>query len=290
MYKKDNIPLEEIPFNLSALIGSIKSSFENVAKEKGIRFIIRRDTDVPDIVIGDPIKLAQVLNKLVSNAMKFTDEGSVTMDVSLNNSTLSRVYIDFSIEDTGIGIEDSLKEYIFTGSLAITKQLLLLQDSDINLQSIPGTGSVFSFCLALTKIKESTTIQNVTADIRSFAGKKVLLAEDDDINRMVVSKFLQNWSLKIDYAVTGKEVIDKVKTNDYDLILMDLRMPGLNGYEASQHIRASKKTTPIIALTAHAIPEIRSQAIEAGMNDCIGKPFSPDILFKILSQYLVDAK
>ncbi|SEW04759.1 CheY chemotaxis protein or a CheY-like REC (receiver) domain [Chitinophaga sp. YR573] len=288
MYKKDNITFEEIPFNLPALISSIKSSFEKAAKEKGIRLIIRRDIDVPDIVIGDPLRLTQVLNKLISNAMKFTDEGSVTMDVSLNNSTPTQVYIDFSVEDTGIGIDDALK--VFTGSLAITKQLLLLQDSDINFQSIPGTGSVFSFCLAFTKIKETTTVQSVTADIQNFAGKKVLLAEDDDINRMVVSKFLQNWLLKIDYAITGKEAVDKVKENDYDLILMDLQMPGLNGYEASQQIRAAEKTTPIIALTAHAIPEIKSKTIHAGMNDCIGKPFNPDILFKILSQYLADTK
>jgi CheY-like chemotaxis protein len=291
MYKKDNITFEEIPFNLPALISSIKSSFEKAAKEKGIRLIIRRDIDVPDIVIGDPLRLAQVLNKLIGNAIKFTEEGAVTMDVSLNNSTLTQVYIDFSVEDTGIGIDDALKEYIFTGSLATTKQLLLLQDSDINFESIPGTGSVFSFCLAFTKIKETPpTIQNVAADIRNFAGKKVLLAEDDEINRMVVSKFLANWLLKIDYAVTGKEAVDKVKKNDYDLILMDLQMPGLNGYEASEQIRATGKTIPIIALTAHAIPEIRSKAMHAGMNDCIGKPFNPDILFKIMSQYLVDTK
>jgi len=279
-----SITFVEIPFSLPALISSIKSSFEDIAKEKGIRLRVRRDIEVPDIVIGDPLRLAEVLNKLAGNAIKFTDEGSVTMDVSLNRITPAHVYIDFSIEDTGIGIEDSLKEYIFTGSLSITKRLLLLQDSDISFNSIRGTGSVFSFCLSFKKV-EIPSIESSEAD--NFAGKKVLLAEDDAINRMIASRFMQNWLLKVDYAVTGKEAVAKVKKNNYDLILMDLQMPGLNGYEASQQIRAAQITTPIIALTAHAIPEIKSKAIHAGMNDCLGKPFFPDTLFKILSQYLI---
>lgn len=284
MYKKDNITFEEIPFSLPALISSIKSSFENVANEKGIRLRVRRDIEVPDIVIGDPLRLTEVLNKLVSNALKFTEEGSVTMDISLNNVTPAQVYIDFSVEDTGIGIEDSQKEYIFTGSLSTTKQVLLLQDSDISFHSIPGTGSIFSFCLPFKTI-EIPSVKSMTPD--NFAGKKVLLAEDDAINRLIATKFMQNWLLKVDYAVTGKEAIAKVKKNNYDLILMDLQMPGLNGYEASQQIRATKITTPIIALTAYAVSEIKSKAIQAGMNDCLGKPFFPDALFKILSQYLI---
>jgi CheY-like chemotaxis protein len=224
--------------------------------------------------------------------VKFTEEGSVTMDISLNHGTPSQVYIDFSVEDTGIGIDDTLKEDMFTGSLAFTKQLLLLQDSDLNFQSIPGKGSIFSFCLPFKRGKEETgpTVQNVVSNIQTFAGKKILLAEDEEINRMIATRFMQNWLLKVDYAVTGKEAVEKVKNNNYDLILMDLEMPGLSGYEASQQIRAAKKNMPIIALTAHTIPDIKSKIIQAGMNDCIGKPFVPDTLFKILFQYLTDTK
>jgi CheY-like chemotaxis protein len=292
MYTRNDIIFEETPFNLPALISSIKSFNEPAAIKKGIRFRIRRDVDVPDIVIGDSLKLTQVLNKLISNALKFTEEGAVTMDISLNHGTPSQVYIDFSVEDTGIGINDAMKEDMFTGSLAFTKQLLLLQDSDLNFQSIPGKGSIFSFCLPFKRGKEETgpTVQNVVSNIQTFAGKKILLAEDEEINRVIATKFMQNWLLKVDYAVTGKEAVDKVKNNNYDLILMDLEMPGLSGYEASQQIRAAQKTMPIIALTAHAIPDIKSKVIQAGMNDCIGKPFVPDALFKILFQYLTDIK
>jgi CheY-like chemotaxis protein len=287
-----NIRFEAIPFNLPALISSIRSSHEKAAQEKGIRLKIRKDTDVPDIVIGDPFRLEQVLNKLISNALRFTDEGSVIMDVSVNHGTPALVYIDFSVEDTGIGIEDSLKEYIFKGSLSITKKLLLLQDSDIDMQTIPGKGSVFSFCLPFKRAKEETTptVQNVVSNIQTFMGKKILLAEDDEINRMVATKFIQSWLVKVEYATTGKEAVDKAKKNDYDLILMDLQMPGLSGYDACRQIRATHKDVPIIALTAHAIPEIKSKAIHAGMNDCIGKPFVPDTLFRTLARYLLDTK
>jgi CheY-like chemotaxis protein len=282
-----NIQFEEIPFDLPALISSIRSSHAQRAEEKGIRLKIRKDIDVPAIVTGDPFRLEKVLNKLVRNALRFTDKGSVIMDVSLNHLTPDKVFIDFSVEDTGIGIEPSLQGYIFNGSLSVTKRLLLLQDSDIFLQSIPGQGSVFSFCLPFKRGKE---VQIVPEDIRTFPGKKILLAEDDEINRIVASKFIKSWSVNVEFASTGKEAVDKATQNDYDLILMDLQLPVLSGYDACRQIRAAHKDVPIIALTAHAIPEIKSKAIHAGMNDCIGKPFIPDILFRTLAHYLLDVK
>jgi signal transduction histidine kinase len=300
------VTLEEIPFNLPTLINSIKLSHDLLAKEKGIRFRIRRDVEVPDVVIGDPMRLTQVLNNLISNAMKFTKEGFVLMDVSLNKSTSSHVFIDFSIEDTGIGIEDSMKEYIFesftqanadttrlfggTGlGLAITRQLLQLQQSDITLESSPGKGSVFSFCLAFKKGKQTNipTVQNVVNNMQNFAGKCILLAEDNEINRIVATKFMQSWLLKIDYAASGTEAVKKMRTGNYDLILMDLQMPGLDGYEASQEIRTFNNSIPIIALTASVMPEIKDKVKHAGMNDYMTKPFVPDKLFDILARYLI---
>jgi signal transduction histidine kinase/BarA-like signal transduction histidine kinase len=299
------ITFEEIPFNLPLLISSIKSSHDLLAKEKGIRFRIRRDVEVPDVVIGDPVRLTQVLNNLIGNAMKFTNEGYVMMDISLNTTTSSHVYIDFSIEDTGIGIDDSMKDYIFesftqanadttrlfggTGlGLAITRQLLQLQQSDISFESISGKGSVFSFSLAFKKGKEAIlpTVQNLVRNMQNFAGKKVLLAEDNEINRIVAAKFMQSWLLKIDFAVTGTEAVKKMKTGDYDLILMDLQMPGLDGYEASQEIRTFNISIPIIALTASAMPEIKNKVKQAGMNDYMTKPFVPDRLFEVLARHL----
>jgi CheY-like chemotaxis protein len=292
------ITFEEIPFHLPKLINSIKSSHDLPAKEKGIRFRVRRDVEVPDIVIGDPLRLTQVLNNLITNAMKFTKEGHVIMDISLNKSTSTHEYIDFSIEDTGIGIDDSIFESLtdtsklFGGTgpgLAITRQLLRLQNSDISLQSIPGKGSVFSFCLSFKKGKETITptVQNVVSNMQNFAGKQILLAEDNEINRIVATKFMQNWLLKTDYAVTGTEAVKKMKNGHYDLILMDLQMPGLDGYEASREIRKFNPTIPIIALTASAMPEIRNKVKQAGMNDCMTKPFVPDKLFDILARYLI---
>jgi CheY-like chemotaxis protein len=227
------------------------------------------------------------------------------MDVSLHKLTPRHVYIDFAIEDTGIGIEDGMKDYIFesftqantdttrlfggTGlGLPITKQLLLLQKSDIVVRSVPGKGSVFSFCLAFKKGKQSIvpTVENVVTNMQRFAGKKILLAEDNEINRIVATKFMQSWLLKIDYAGTGTEAVKKMKADTYDLILMDLQMPGLDGYEASQQIRAFNKTIPIIALTASVMPEIKDKVKQAGMNDYMTKPFVPDRLFETLARYL----
>lgn len=299
------ITFEEIPFNLPLLIHSIKSSHNLLAEEKGIRFRIRRDVEVPDVVIGDPVRLTQVLNNLISNAIKFTAEGYVMMDVALNRTTSNHVYIDFSIEDTGIGIDATMKDHIFesftqantdttrlfggTGlGLAITRQLLRLQQSDIAFESISGKGSVFSFCLPFKKGKEVIvpSEQNVVRNIQHFSNKKVLLAEDNEINRIVATRFMQGWQLTVDYAVTGIEAVQKMKAGHYDLILMDLQMPGLDGYEASEEIRHFNTSIPIIALTAAVMPEIKNKVKQAGMNDYMTKPFIPDRLFEILTQYL----
>lgn len=299
------ITFEEIPFNLPLLIHSIKSSHNLLAEGKGIRFRIRRDVEVPDVVIGDPVRLTQVLNNLISNAIKFTTEGYVMMDVALNRTTSNHVYIDFSIEDTGIGIDATMKDHIFesftqantdttrlfggTGlGLAITRQLLRLQQSDIAFESISGKGSVFSFCLPFKKGKEiiTPTEQNVVRNIQHFSNKKVLLAEDNEINRIVATRFMQGWQLTVDYAVTGIEAVQKMKTGHYDLILMDLQMPGLDGYEASEEIRHFNTSIPIIALTAAIMPEIKNKVKQAGMNDYMTKPFIPDRLFEILALYL----
>ena len=299
------ITIEEIPFNLPLLIHSIKSSHHLLAEEKGIRFRIRRDVEVPDVVIGDPVRLIQVLNNLISNAIKFTTEGYVMVDVSLNRTTSSHIYIDFSIEDTGIGIDTATKDHIFESftqantdntrlyggtclGLAITRQLLRLQQSDIAFESIAGKGTVFSFCLPFKKGKEAVlpTVQHVVRNIQHFENKKVLLAEDNEINRVVATRFMQGWQLTVDYAVTGTEAVQKMKTGHYDLILMDLQMPGLDGYEASQEIRHFNTSIPIIALTAAVMPEIKNKVKQAGMNDYMTKPFIPDRLYDILAQYL----
>jgi signal transduction histidine kinase/BarA-like signal transduction histidine kinase len=300
------ISFEEIPFNLSGLINSIKLSHDLLAREKGIRFRIRRDVEVPDIVVGDPVRLTQILNNLISNAMKFTSKGSVTMDVSLNEMTETNVDIDFSIEDTGIGIEDAMKEYIFesftqanadttrlfggTGlGLAITRQLLRLQHSDIELVSTPGQGSTFSFCLSFKRAQHEAHIDPAkeTADMLQLAGRKVLLVEDNEINRIVAIRFMQNWQMDVGYATTGDDAVNKVKGADYEIILMDLQMPKLDGYEASKQIRQLGIETPIIALTASVMPEIKDKVIEAGMNDYMTKPFVPERLFNILARYLI---
>jgi len=292
------IQFEQIDFNLIELVNNVKETHYLSAKEKGLQLKIKIDSDLPAMIVGDPIRLMQILNNLLSNAIKFTNVGSVVLDLSLNKLLGNLVDINFVVTDTGIGIDSNKKDYIFesftqastdttrffggTGlGLAITKRIIEMLGNEISVRSSVGLGSSFSFNLQFKKSKRKPDNIHLPEPVcfSSLAGYKILLVEDNEVNVIVASKFMQKWGLHIDCAGTGTEAVEKVIENHYDLVLMDLEMPKMDGFEATKVIRSIAddkfKQLPIIALTASLLTEISRQILEAGIDDYVAKPFSP---------------
>ncbi|MDJ1471422.1 PAS domain-containing hybrid sensor histidine kinase/response regulator [Xanthocytophaga flava] len=301
------INLEEVEFKLKDLIVSIEQSMLHKASEKDIDLDVFLEEGLPENVIGDPVRISQILNNLVSNAIKFTNRGLVRIEAKVNAVTEEYADIDFAVSDTGIGIPADKLEFIFesftqassdttrkfggTGlGLAITRRLLQMQGSDIQVTSVEGLGSKFYFTLRLKKGKAqqkrylSAYTTNTFSDLSHI---RLLLVEDNEINLLVATKFLSQWGIIPDYALNGVEAIEKIKTKQYHIVLMDLQMPEKDGYDATLEIRALEdpyfKKLPIIALTASVMSDVKSRLLEIGMNEYISKPFNPSELYgKIL--------
>lgn len=307
--------LEESVFNFKELVEQIQKSHEVCARKKNIDCMVEVDPKIPNILIGDPLRLTQILNNLLSNAVKFTNEGWVKLTISLKESNEKNAKLLFTISDTGIGIDAAQHASVFesftqassettrkfggTGlGLAITKRLLQLMGSTITLTSEKDKGSTFSFLLTLGKVQQQLTSSDSipenhaknSTDPSVLSRFKILVVDDNSMNILVVERVLSRWGAQIERALSGREALDMLKQQTFDLILMDLQMPEMSGYEVTQHIRSSAEyhhtNTPIIALTADVMSETRSNAIAAGMNDYISKPFSPDELYRKLLYYL----
>lgn len=303
------IAFEAVDFQLLALIQHVCHSMQFKAEEKGVLLQVNLDAHLPDLLVGDPTRLTQILNNLVGNAIKFSEQGTVTIGAHVMKETAEHVTVHFSVADTGIGIApdkirhifesftqanaDTTRKYGGTGlGLAITKRLLELQGSQIEVVSELNTGSTFSFGLAFGKpvsVPQTYSDNAVTATPLP-SGVKILLVDDNEMNRLVASKFLNKWNIFPDVAANGQLALEQVQTQPYDLILMDLQMPVLNGYQATQAIRQLPaqryRDLPIIALTADAVTDVREKAIAAGVNDILSKPFRPDDLYAIIQKYL----
>ena len=305
------VEFEEVEFNLKHVCMNLKKSLDIQAKEKGLRLKVIFDEDIPDLIIGDTVRLSQILYNLLSNALKFTSQGSVKLIVELVEEKKDNTVICFSVIDTGIGIPEDKQDKIFeqfeqsslditrkyggTGlGLSITKRLLELQNSHINLKSKPGEGSNFYFNLTFRKNQYKSSNTPLLKDPASrndmLKGTRILVAEDNAINRFVIKNYLDKWSVISDYAENGKIAIDMVQESEYDLILMDLEMPELGGIDATISIRKLKgeqfKVLPIIALTASAMGHIRKTVMDAGMNDYVLKPFNPMSLYHKLIKHI----
>ncbi len=293
------IELESTEFHLGQLLVNIKQSFISKADEKGLKLHLQVDPELPQILIGDPIRVAQIITNLISNAIKFTEIGDIKIEAKVKENTSERTIINFSISDTGIGIPPDKIPYIFehfiqassdttrkyggTGlGLAITKKLIELFDSQISVESNVGVGTKFFFELRFINSDQLNLIiePKKHLKIEPLTGMKILLVEDNDINTFVVVRFLKNWDIAYDVAQNGAIAVELHHKNRYDLILMDLQMPVMDGYEATIAIRLKDKKTPIIALTANAFSDIKQKVLEVGMNDYITKPFDPDDLYK----------
>ena len=305
--------LAENNFDLPDLLKSLQQAHQHQARENDSSLELKLDKNIPARIATDQLKLSQVLHNLVSNAVKFTKKGQVEVSVELNRREDGLLWLNFSVEDTGIGIPPDKLEHIFdkftqaesstvrlyggTGlGLSISKLLLDLMGSEIMVESSEGKGSRFYFSLPV-KIagreipsEEPKKNQEKLEDLEHV---RLLLVEDVEINRKIIVQFLENWwQLRPDEAVNGKEAIEMTKNKNYDLILMDVRMPEMDGYEATAHIRnlPGYESTPILALTADKNQEVE-QTRQGQFSDLLTKPFEPrDLKRKVLHHLSVSGQ
>ncbi|HEX8699646.1 MAG TPA: ATP-binding protein [Myxococcaceae bacterium] len=304
------VTLEERRFNLRQLTYGIFYGLNVKAEEKGLAVRVELDERLPVWLLGDPVKLGQVLTNLLANAIKFTEQGSVVLAARVRESSPESVQVEFRVTDTGIGIPEDRQGRIFeefaqasyeihlkyggTGlGLSICQKLLTLYKSKLEVQSTPGQGSSFSFTLPLKVAPEEQPAQagavHSPSTERNLRGLRVLVAEDNTVNVFVLSQFLRTWGVDFDVVENGKQAVAQVQEASYDVVLMDLQMPELDGYGATRAIRAlprqELRRLPIIALTASARLGHADAITAAGFTDYIGKPFKPDHLFSKLALY-----
>lgn len=298
------VDFEEIETNLSETANSIFKGHKAKAEAKGLKMILEIDDTINSVILTDKTRLSQILNNLLDNAIKFTRNGTVTLRIKKIRETSDQIAIHYEVADTGIGIPRDKQQMIFerftqasstttrefggTGlGLSIIKRLLELQGSSISVKSEEGSGSVFSFEQTYKKA-EPRLVSPVTYDAKYLESKlrekRVLLVEDNQMNVMVTEKFLKRWHMVLEVASDGEEAVKKATENYYDIILMDLQMPVMDGYQAAIEIRGTKNPVPIVALTASALISIQERVLSAGMNDYITKPFDPEELKRKLAK------
>jgi signal transduction histidine kinase/ActR/RegA family two-component response regulator len=291
------LELDNSIFDLKATAEDVFHAISIKANERGNEVSIYIDPSIPHQVLGDAHRLMQVLNNLLSNAVKFTTRGKVQLTLQLEKITSSKCSILFSVSDTGIGIQKDKLDHIFnpfsqasssitrefggTGlGLAITADLLRLMNSEIKVDAEVGRGSNFYFTLELAYASEMEAMKGSSTFIEEDLGQaKILLVEDTPFNVLFTTQLLEGWNTVIEVAENGAIAVEKVKTDFYDLVIMDLHMPVMDGYTATRKIREFNQHTPIIALTASATVDIEQKIFDAGMQDFVTKPFNPDDLF-----------
>jgi PAS domain S-box-containing protein len=300
------LKFEQIGFNLNDLLNSLINTFAFQASEKQIALRVDLDEDVNKIFIGDPVRLNQILLNLISNAIKFTHRGAILVSCHVKKKETKKYLLAFEVRDTGIGIpKDKLKtifesfsqadasvtrKYGGTGlGLTIVKQLVELQHGSITVKSEEEVGSSFSFTIPYELGSHDNIIGHLAKDSpllkKTLKDLSVLLVEDNDINRLYASSILKIWDCQIDIAENGYVAVEKIKNENYDIVLMDIQMPVMDGFEATKAIRAGatpKSRVPIIALTANATHKDIEQCLACGMNDCLPKPFTPEDLYNKL--------
>ena len=289
---------EKVPFRMSVSISAMLHLFETKIQEKNLRLVKKFDNEIPQVLIGDPVRLHQIILNLLSNAVKFTSKGEITVSVNLLEETEKDVTIQFSVKDTGIGIPKEKIEKIFenfqqassgtsrlyggTGlGLAIVKQLVEPQGGSIKVISTKDVGSTFSFTLNFLKTDQEPYIEIVSEELNENTKSiKVLVVEDIPLNQLLMKTLLDDFGFEREMAENGQIAINKLKENHFDLILMDLQMPIMNGFEATDYIRnIMHSNIPIIALTADVTTMDLEKCTFVGMNDYIAKPVDERILY-----------
>ena len=302
--EENKIVLENMIFNITDEIKTIIDSLEFIAVKNKNKLSIQIDKAIPEFIIGDKLRLSQVFMNLVSNALKFTKEGEVIIKADLDKIEETRYFIKFQVKDNGVGIAKEDQEKIFekfvqierkegdyqgTGlGLSIVQKLIELFGSEIHLESEEGKGTTFTFTIAFEtdESKRDEIINNIEVDLSNLYLYKILVVEDNKINQVVTKKILENNKLKCTIVDDGYAAISLLETEKFDIVLMDINMPIINGFETSKLIRNKGITIPIVALTAFDKQEITEEAIAAGMNDIIIKPFESSKLLQIISKLI----
>jgi len=304
--ESEKIPIEKINCDLKLQLSNIQKSFKEIAQENNNTFILEIEDNIPDNLICDPTKLSQIFINLISNSLKFTKNGYVKLIAKLEKVEDKKIQIQFKVSDNGIGIPEDKQNEIFesfsqgsieinrkyggTGlGLAIVKRLIELLGGTIQINSKVGLGTTFSFSLPFEVGKnEIIEIKEQAIDNAAIENKKILLVEDNKINQMITKKMIENKGMFCKILDNGEDSVTYLKQkNDYDLVLMDVHLPGINGTIATQQIREFNTEIPIIALTAISLNENREMLLSYGMNDVITKPFDPEQFYKIIADNLL---
>lgn len=302
--------LEQVPFEPKNLINKIIHSYSYQIRDKALEIIYEPDFSIPNTLIGDPVRIAQILNNLISNAIKFTDKGFIKIMLELVDKEEEHVNIRFTVKDSGIGVapskvdsifdaftqasSDTTRKYGGTGlGLAIVKKLTKLFGTDIHLESTLGEGATFWFEIRF-KVQQKSMRKSKTKKVvidDHLGDKSILVAEDNIVNQVLLRKYLSKWGVgEIKFAENGKIALDLFINNDFDLVLLDLQMPEMDGFEVAKMIRkldlVVKRNVPIIALTASSLLEVKDQLEASGMDDYVSKPFTPENLYGKIINYL----
>ncbi|UPQ76067.1 hybrid sensor histidine kinase/response regulator [Chryseobacterium nepalense] len=299
--------ITKVIFSINGLVNSVETFFVERAKEKGLTISSKIDPSIPDTLNGDATRLTQILVNLIGNAVKFTQQGSISIEIYNKNQTENEVVVGFKVSDTGIGIdkeklsevferfnqgEDSItRNYGGTGlGLSIVKSLIQLQNGDIEVASEQGKGTTFHFFIPYAIAKEQIAIipshDTTYFKDRSNTPLKVLVVDDNAINQSLMKHLLSQWNIEFDTANNGLEAVGYLKNHDCDLVLMDIQMPQMDGYTATQKIREELNLNlPVIAMTAHAMAGERERCLSRRMNGYISKPVNEDELFKLISGF-----
>ncbi|RZK34426.1 MAG: response regulator, partial [Hymenobacter sp.] len=300
--------IERVGFNVARLCEQVEKTILYKAEEKGLRFVTKVSPLIPNVVLGDPHRITQILLNLVSNSVKFTEKGEITVESEVAGYFNGQIIIAFSVCDTGVGIDAAYLESIFqefsqedssitrkfggTGlGLSISRSLVRLMGGEIEIESEKGKGTSSHFCLFLPIGTVHDLPQRKSAasiNSQDLRGKRVLLVEDNEYNRLLANTFLRNAQLEVTEAENGEIAIERVREQEFDLILMDMQMPVMDGFEATRYLRQELGlATPIVALTASAINGEKQRCLAAGMNDYLTKPFYEDELVQMVHDWVL---
>ncbi|MEO5643912.1 MAG: PAS domain S-box protein [Bacteroidia bacterium] len=299
------ITFEKIQFKLPQILATMTDLMLPKSIEKNIKLSVILDKRIPEQLIGDPTRLNQILLNLVGNAIKFTESGEVRTIIDLVDEDENEIELKFSVNDTGIGIpeeklltifepftqatSDTTRKYGGSGlGLSIVRQFVERQGGSVSVESNVGEGSTFSFLLRFAKdfqppVPVNTMLDTFENDTYLVQGLNILLVEDNEMNQILATKVLTGWNWNVELAENGKIAVEKIRTMDFDLVLMDIQLPEMDGYEATRRVRttlkAPKCSMPIMAMTAHAMQSEERKCYEAGMDGYISKPFSSKVLY-----------